>query len=135
MAVINQTKPRDLETYYPDTDNVSLTDTYIILDSPYWERPKKYQAENTGMVTIQESIGQLSNLTSKTVIVEFSTEFDSRPIEILLKAYRWENNRKQEVPFEYNGGESYLTTSQFSIIIDRRENLDGIIIDYNFKSK
>jgi hypothetical protein len=43
---INQTQPRDLEDYDEISDSVALSDTYMVLDSPSWERPKRWKMEN-----------------------------------------------------------------------------------------
>ena len=80
--------------------------------------------------------GQITELTSRSVVVYFTNKFTAKPFCVTLKVYRYMPTLgkwvKQDVLHYFDDNEDWVVTSGFSLFIDDSEDYDGVIIDYCF---
>lgn len=130
---LEQTRPYECDLFNDEVDDSELD---ILVDHPSFTYPKRIRGavSSGGSVHIEKDV--LSGLASKTVTVEFESEFSSTPIG-WIKVYRMTEMpngtyREQDVLWGHTTSTKVSTTG-FVIQIDDSESLTGVIVEYEFK--
>ena len=107
----------------------------IAVDNPDWPIPKAVLASDLLGTSSHIEKGRIIPDTRNVTRV-FGSPFSQIPVEAAFSVYRYSTLngggiKKTQVLFKYTDT-NWLTTAQFSIVIDSREDLSGIIIEYCF---
>jgi len=138
---LRQTRPYEEDLYVqldPDDEGyVSPDDLMFLIDNSGFSRPKRIAASGIGSAGSGSHIerGILTDLTSRSVTVEFDAAFTSQPAGNVW-AYRMEEVvsgmwRRKDVLFGFSNA-NQPTSTGFSLTIDDDESLTDVVVEYIF---
>lgn len=133
---IEQTRPYESPLYDGSEDASTV---FVVVDKPTWDKPKRYGLDSFvgGSVSLHIERDILTSLSSRDIIVEFETPFDSIPNGDEPMVYRMFEEqpgvwRRRNVLWGFTSS-SGVTPTGFSIKIDDSENLTGVVVQYLYQ--
>jgi hypothetical protein len=136
MTMLTQTQIHQLDLYVQkdvgEEGYIDPQELLIVVDHPSWTRSKKLNMNNgTSSLSSHVERGRITTPPSSTVNIVFDTAFTETPIGS-HKVYRITTKGTDERHSDVLIKSEKVTTSGVSIIIDSREALTGIIIEWYY---